>query len=95
VVRGPQFEKRCITQMYPRIPCEPVADPLGSAEHTLGTADIDLDPCLKIRDFTVGSEDPRFVDFELHHCLQAAPHLSKMYFICDQFCQLIFEVNCS
>jgi hypothetical protein len=27
--------------MYPRVPWELVVDPLGSAEHTLGTTDID------------------------------------------------------
>jgi hypothetical protein len=26
--------------MYPRIPCQPVADPLGSAEQTLGTTHV-------------------------------------------------------
>jgi len=29
--------KVAITEKYPRIPCELVADPLGSADHTLGT----------------------------------------------------------
>ena len=29
--------------MYPRIPCEVVADPLGSAEHSLGTTALNND----------------------------------------------------
>jgi hypothetical protein len=32
--------------MYPRIPWELVADPLGYAERTLGTTDIYTSPCL-------------------------------------------------
>ena len=33
--------KAAITEMYPRIPWELVADPLGYAEHTLGTTVLD------------------------------------------------------
>jgi len=31
--------KAAITEMYPLITWEPVADPLGSVEHTLGATD--------------------------------------------------------
>jgi hypothetical protein len=81
--------------MYQRIPCEPVVDPLGSAVHTLGT--VDIEPSLKTRGFSVGSEALGFVVFKFHHCLQAAPLISEMHFTCDdQFCQLIFfKVNCT
>ena len=33
----PNFEV-AITEMYPRIPCEPIADPFASAEHLVTTA---------------------------------------------------------
>ena len=33
--------KVAITEIYPRIPWEMVADRLGSADHTLGTAELD------------------------------------------------------
>jgi hypothetical protein len=33
--------KATITEMYPWIPREMVADPLGSAEHTLGTTGLE------------------------------------------------------
>jgi len=59
--------KVAITEMYPRFACEPVADPLGSTEHTLETADIK--PSLKIRVSSVGSDAHGFVDFKFHRCL--------------------------
>ena len=34
------YFKVVITEMYPRIPWELVEDPLGSAEHILGTSDL-------------------------------------------------------
>jgi hypothetical protein len=37
------------TEMYPRIPWELVADPLGSAKHASRTTDIELQPLYTAR----------------------------------------------
>ena len=38
------FKGLKVNEMYLRIPCEMVADPVGSAEHTLVTTAIDVFP---------------------------------------------------